>query len=132
MFGLAALLGVVATWAVPVLMAILIWRLRDRRARVIPALVALVLLLLLKADSFVYTLTGTMIYPEDPGGGVMQAIRGLGWYALELTAFAGVATLVLLRPWPRSRGVGLLAIATLTAIALTLLVTFAFAGLDMR
>lgn len=132
MFGFTALLGVLANWAVLVLMALLIWLLRDRGVKVILALVAYGLLLLLNADTFVHTVTGAMIYPEDPGGALMQAIRSLGWYRFEINAFAAVATLVLLVPWPKARGLRILAIATLIGFALTLLATFAFSGLDMR
>lgn len=132
MFVLAAMTALIAEWSVPLLMPILIFALRARGMRAVLAGIAWVLVILLKADTVVYLLTGVVHYPEDPGGRLMESLRILSWYRIEIALLALVATAALCWPWPRTFGLRLLATVTLAILALSLVMMVLFSGLDMR
>jgi len=135
MFVVSALAGVVLMMTVPILMAILIWQLRARRSRAGVALVALVLLWLVDSREFLYLLGIPPYDPYDPYapfGPIRSMIRSLEWFRLEIQLLATVASAVLVWPLPEPRWQRLLAIAVPVMLGLSVLVTLAFQGLDMR
>jgi len=132
MFVLSALLGMVLMMTVPILMAILIWQLRVRRLRAGVALVAMVLMWLVDSREYMFMLGVPLYDPYEPAGPIRSVVLALEWFRLEIQMLATVATAVLVWPLPEPRWQRLLAIAVPAMLMLSVLVTFAFQGLDMR
>ncbi|AVO44928.1 hypothetical protein [Phreatobacter cathodiphilus] len=133
MFGIMALLAFTLPWVLLPAMAGLIWLLRTRRLRAVPALAALILAALPHLRECLHAIGLGLPYPGEETTALgrsfraqLSAAEGFAWPLLVLAA---VAAAVLSWPPPDRTGTRVLAVLVVAGLAASAALIWSFTGL---